>query len=154
MKIDGGERVGRRRQALRPSSDQLRHQLPLGAAGVLELVDQHVVISRLEPIAALRELVHLPQQLDARARGRRRNRAARARRACAGTGRSAIANIRQTPRDMTTFRSRRNPRIDLGDRRRHRRRALAVALPGVVDAQSSALKPVPAKLARAARRPA
>ncbi len=33
-------------------------------ARILELVDQHVVIARLEPVAALRELVHLPQQVE------------------------------------------------------------------------------------------
>ena len=33
------------------------------AARVLELVDEHVVIARLELVAAARELFHLPQQL-------------------------------------------------------------------------------------------
>ena len=45
---------------------QARHQLadqaPLRAAGVLELVDQHVLVARLEPIAAARELLHLAEQ--------------------------------------------------------------------------------------------
>jgi hypothetical protein len=36
----------------------------LRAARVLKLVDEHVVISRFEPIAALREFVHLPKQLE------------------------------------------------------------------------------------------
>ena len=51
-------------EALAPRTHQQRDQLPLQAAGVLELVDQHVVIARLEAVAALRELVHLPQQID------------------------------------------------------------------------------------------
>ena len=51
-------------EALAPGLHQQRHELPLQPAGVLELVDQHVVVARLEPVAALRELVHLPQQLD------------------------------------------------------------------------------------------
>src|SRR5688572_8155812 len=51
-------------KALSPRPDEERHELPLGTAGVLELVDQHMVVPRLETEAALRELVHLPQQLD------------------------------------------------------------------------------------------
>ena len=61
MKIDGWVA---RPEAFSPGLDQQRHQLPLRAAGVLELVDQHVVVARLEPEAALRELVHLPQQVE------------------------------------------------------------------------------------------
>ena len=61
MKIDG---LGGEPEPFAPRLDQQRDQLPLRAAGVLELVDEHVVIARLEPEAALRELVHLPQQLE------------------------------------------------------------------------------------------
>ena len=64
MNIDGGKRVGRRAKALAPAADQLRHQFPLCAARVLELVHQHVVVARFEAVAAPRELVHLPQQME------------------------------------------------------------------------------------------
>ena len=47
-----------------PGTDQLADQAPLRAAGVLEFVHQHVLVSRLEPIAAARELFHLPEQLE------------------------------------------------------------------------------------------
>jgi len=49
---------------LSPCLHQQRHQLPLLAAGVLELVDQDMVIAALEAVPALRELVHARQQLD------------------------------------------------------------------------------------------
>ena len=71
--------------------DEQRHQLPLRAAGVLELVHQHVVIARFEPVAALRELLHLAAAARASAAARRRSRARRARRACGDTRLSAIA---------------------------------------------------------------
>ena len=45
-----------------PRLHQQRDQLPLRAARVLELVHEHVVVARLEPEPALRELVHPPQQ--------------------------------------------------------------------------------------------
>ena len=48
--------------ALSPRSDQQRDQRPLRPARVLELVEQYVVISPLEPIPAARELVHLREQ--------------------------------------------------------------------------------------------
>ena len=48
--------------ALAPRSDQQRDELPLRPARVLKLVEQHVVIAPLEPVAAARELVHLRQQ--------------------------------------------------------------------------------------------
>ena len=47
-----------------PRADQLTDQLPLRAAGVLELIHQYVFVARLEPVAAARELLHLPQQLQ------------------------------------------------------------------------------------------
>jgi hypothetical protein len=62
------EKNRRRQRTLRdaaafgPRPDEQRHQRPLGAARVLELVEQHVVITSLEPVAASRELVHLRQQ--------------------------------------------------------------------------------------------
>ena len=61
MKIDGlrGEA-----EPFSPRLDQQRHELPLRAARVLELVDEDVVIARFEPEAALRELVHLPEQIE------------------------------------------------------------------------------------------
>ena len=59
-RLDG---VGGGAEALAPVAHQLRDQLPLRAAGVLELVDEHVAIARLEPEPALRELVHVLQQL-------------------------------------------------------------------------------------------
>ena len=62
MKIDGGERVVGRAEAFAPAADQLRDQLPLRAAGVLEFVDEHVAVARLEPKAALGEFVELLQQ--------------------------------------------------------------------------------------------
>ena len=92
--------------------------------------------------------------------------------ACASSVRwyccSATAKIRQTPRDITTFRSRRKRADRLGDRpARCCGRGCAMPLPGVVGCRSrSAVKPVPAKLlaarlavlrqevARAADRPA
>ena len=64
---EDGRRRARRlpRRTLRPSScTSCAHELPLRAAGVLELVDEHVAVARLEPEAALRELVHVLQQLD------------------------------------------------------------------------------------------
>ena len=61
MKIEGW--VGEA-EPLTPGLDEQRDQLPLRAAGVLELVDEHVVVARLEPVAALRELVHLAQQVE------------------------------------------------------------------------------------------
>ena len=50
--------------AFSPRPHEQRDQLPLGTARVLELVDKHVVVPRLEPIAGARELVHLAQQVD------------------------------------------------------------------------------------------
>ena len=61
MKMDG---LGGQAEPFSPGLDQERHELPLRAARVLELVDEHVVIARLETEAALRELVHLPQQIE------------------------------------------------------------------------------------------
>ena len=43
---------------------QKRHELPLRPARILTLVDQHVVIARLQPVSALGELLHLPQQVQ------------------------------------------------------------------------------------------
>ena len=50
--------------ALAPCLHEQRHQIPLGAARVLELVNEHVVIARLQAEAALRELLHLAEKLD------------------------------------------------------------------------------------------
>ena len=55
---------GREAEPLAPGLDEQRDELPLRPAGVLELVDEHVVVSRLEPEATLGELVHPPQQLE------------------------------------------------------------------------------------------
>src|SRR4029077_3973615 len=56
--------AGRQPGAFTPRLDEQGYQLPLGAAGVLKLVDQHVVIARFQPIAALRELLHLAEQFQ------------------------------------------------------------------------------------------
>ena len=45
-----------------PGAHELAHQPPLRAAGVLELVHQDVLVARLQPVAAARELLHLRQQ--------------------------------------------------------------------------------------------
>src|SRR5688500_18300525 len=50
--------------ALSPRLDQQRHELPLRPARVLELVDEDVVITRLEAVAALGELLHLPEEVE------------------------------------------------------------------------------------------
>jgi hypothetical protein len=50
-------------ESLAPRFDEQGHEVPLQAVRVLELVHEHVVIARLEPVAALGELVHLAQQL-------------------------------------------------------------------------------------------
>src|SRR5262249_3504633 len=50
--------------AFTPRLDQQRHQRPLRAAGVLELIDEQMVIARLEAVAALRKLLHLAKQRD------------------------------------------------------------------------------------------
>ena len=59
-----GKRVGRGAEALAPAPDQVRDEIPLRPARVLELVDEHVAVPRFELVAALRELVHLLEQLD------------------------------------------------------------------------------------------
>jgi hypothetical protein len=51
-------------EALAPGLHQQRHELPLCTARVLELVDEDVVISRLEAVPALSEFVHLAQQFE------------------------------------------------------------------------------------------
>ena len=48
--------------ALTPGSDEQSNERPLGAARVLELVEQHVVVAPLESVPAPRELVHLREQ--------------------------------------------------------------------------------------------
>ena len=64
MKIEGGSASA---DAPNPSL-QLRincsHQIPLRPARVLKLVDEHVVVARLQPVSAAGELVHLFQQVD------------------------------------------------------------------------------------------
>ena len=47
-----------------PALHELGDELPLGAARVLELVDEHVAVPGFEAVPALRELVHLLQQPD------------------------------------------------------------------------------------------
>ena len=59
----GRERVRRGAQPLAPVAHQLRDQIPLRAAGVLKLVDEHMPIAGLEPKSAVGELVHLLQKL-------------------------------------------------------------------------------------------
>ena len=51
-------------RAFAPGLDEQRHELPLRAARVLEFVNEHVVIARFEPVPALREVVHPPQQIE------------------------------------------------------------------------------------------
>ena len=58
------QRVCRDAQSFAPAPDQLLDELPLRATGVLELVDEHVMIAGFEPVPAARELVHLLQQVD------------------------------------------------------------------------------------------
>src|SRR5262245_50135690 len=53
---------GRKAQPFTPRLDQQRDQLPLRTARILKLIDQHVVITGLQPESALRELVHLTEQ--------------------------------------------------------------------------------------------
>src|SRR5690349_19879376 len=54
------QRVGGRAEPFAPTAHELRDEVPLRAARILEFVDQHVPVARLDPEAALRELVHLP----------------------------------------------------------------------------------------------
>jgi division/cell wall cluster transcriptional repressor MraZ len=54
----------RHTDALPPRPDQQRHKLPLHAARVLKFVDEYVVVARLEPVPAARELLHLREQGD------------------------------------------------------------------------------------------
>ncbi len=64
MKMEGGNASP---DAPAPSP-QLRTswatRIPLGSTRVLKLVHQHVMVSGLQSVAAARELVHLPQQVD------------------------------------------------------------------------------------------
>jgi hypothetical protein len=92
-------------ETLTPRVDQERHQFPLGAARVLELVDQHVMVAGLETEPALGELVHLPQQLDRLLQHVREveDRSLIERRRYWSR---ATASIRRTPRARTTLRSR------------------------------------------------
>ncbi len=53
-----------RAQPLAPAPHEQRHELPLRAVGVLHLVDEHVLVARLQFEAAARELLHLPQQVE------------------------------------------------------------------------------------------
>ena len=61
---DEDRRIRREPEPFAPGLDEQRHELPLCPARVLELVHENVVKTRFEAIAALRELVHLPQQLQ------------------------------------------------------------------------------------------
>ncbi len=61
---DENGRLGREAHPLSPGLNQERHQLPLRTAGVLEFVNEHVVVSRLQSESALRELVHLTKQVE------------------------------------------------------------------------------------------
>ena len=60
----GRQRVGRRAQPFAPTSYQLLHQIPLRPARVLKLIDEHVVVPRLQAVSAAGELVHPFQQVD------------------------------------------------------------------------------------------
>ena len=102
------ERTGvRQAGAFAPRLHQQRHQLPLRAARVLELVDEHVVIARLEPVAALRELLHLPQQVERAQQhvGEVEHRVRVERAPILGLGDARTSA--STPRETSTFRSRR-----------------------------------------------
>ena len=57
------DRIGGGAEPFAPALTSWRDQLPLRAAGVLELVDEHVAMARFEPQAALGELVHVLEQL-------------------------------------------------------------------------------------------
>ena len=138
------QRVGRRAQSFAPAPDQLLDQLPLRAAGVLELVDEHVMVAGFEPVSAARELVHLLQQVDGvlehageieqRARVERplvlRD---RDRRTC--------ATRRATTR---TFRSRRNARTASAIAGASAAAASRWRFQAAAESQSAAAKPVPA----------
>ena len=64
MKIEGASASEAAPTPSPQLSNELRHQRPLCAAGILKFVDQHMAILRFEPKAALRELVHVFEQLD------------------------------------------------------------------------------------------
>ena len=61
---DEDGRVRREPESFAPCLDEQGDELPLFAAGVLEFVDEHVVIAPLEAVAALRKFVHPPEQID------------------------------------------------------------------------------------------
>ena len=50
--------------AFAPGLDEQGHEFPLRAAGVLKLVHEHVVVARLEPVAAPREILHPSEQVE------------------------------------------------------------------------------------------
>ena len=52
----------RQAAAFTPRPHEQRHQRPLRTARILKFVDQHMLVSALEPIPAARELVHLREQ--------------------------------------------------------------------------------------------
>ena len=58
------ERIVGGSEPFTPARDQLPDQLPLRAARILEFVDQHVPVARLEPQPGLGKLVEILQQLD------------------------------------------------------------------------------------------
>ncbi len=58
------QRIGSGAESFAPVANELRDEVPLRAAGVLKLVDEHVVVSRLELVPAAREFLHLPQQIE------------------------------------------------------------------------------------------
>ena len=64
MKIEGGIGPWLEPVTGGPGANQLANQPPLRAAGVLELVDEHVLVSRFEAVPAARELLHLAKQLE------------------------------------------------------------------------------------------
>ncbi len=58
------ERAGRDAESFAPALDELGDQLPLRAARVLQLVDEHVAVPTFEAVPALGEFVHVLQQPD------------------------------------------------------------------------------------------
>ena len=111
------QRISRRAEALTPAPDQLRHELPLRPAGVLELVHQHVTDTALRGGTGSARTRPCPSAASPRARARRKNRAARAPPACADTARARPR--RSATRRATARRSGRGGTRDgLGDGRR------------------------------------
>ena len=101
------------------------------AAGILKFVDQHVAIPRFEPEAALRELVHVLEQLDGpfehSGKVEKRPRIERALVLGQRHRKDSPDTTRHHDVQIAAERSNR-----LGHDRRNRRRTGAMALPGIV----------------------